>query len=78
MQCDQMPWPTANQKVSVEWKDNVHIFHLVPRDLKSADLLGQSGLLKIIARFGRWQKMSDTSLSSSLSLTVRTQELKRG
>ena len=49
------------------WKDNVHIFHLAPRDWKSAHLLGHSGLLKIMAHFGDGKKMSDTSISSSLS-----------
>ena len=50
------------------WKEKVHIFHLAPWDFKLAHLLGHSDLMKIMAHFGRWRKMSIRSISSSLSL----------
>ena len=50
------------------WKDKVHIFHLAHWDFKFTHPLGHSGLMKIMAHFGRWQNMSDTSISFSLSL----------
>ena len=35
-------------------------------------MLGHSDLVKIMAHFGRWQKLSDTSISSSLFLPTST------
>ena len=56
------------QTIRYLWKDKVHIFHLAPWDFKLGHLLGHSDLMKIMAHFGRWQKMSDTSISSKLVL----------
>ena len=50
-------------------KTKVHIFYLVPWDFDLVRLFGHSSLMKIMDHFGRWQKMSDTSISSSLSLS---------
>ena len=50
----------------------VHIFYLSPLDFKLGHLLGHSDLMKIMAHFGRRHKMSDTSISSSLSLDIST------
>ena len=55
------------------WKNNAPIFLLAPWDFKLAHLLGHSDLVKIMAHFGQWQKLSDTSISSSLSLVDNTQ-----
>ena len=63
--CGQTTWPTKRYL----WKDKVHIFYLVPWDFNLVCLLGHSDLMKIMDHLGRWQNMSDSSISSSLSLS---------
>ena len=50
------------------WKDDIHIFLKTPWGLKYAHRLGHNGPGKIMAPCGQRQKVSDTSISSSLSL----------
>ena len=58
-----------------QWKDNAHIFHLAPLDLKYVQFvhpLGHSCLVKIKGPLRLVGKLSDTSISSSLSLYLFT------
>ena len=52
------------------WKDNAHIFQLAPWGLKCVLPLGHSCLVKIKGPSCLVGKLSDTSISSSLSLTI--------
>ena len=64
--CDQildLQWTTMHH-----WKDNVHISHLAPWDLKYVQPLGQSCLVKIKGPLCLVGKLSDRSIFSSLSL----------
>ena len=49
---DKALWPnhlTYSKPLGISGKTNVHIFHLVPRNLKSVLPLGHSGSLKMMA-----------------------------
>ena len=58
-----LQWTTKHH-----WKDIGHIFHLASWDLKSIHPLGHSCLVKIMGPSCLFGKLSDTSISSSLSL----------
>ena len=49
-------------------RDEIRIFHLAAWDLKFYQMFGSNWHLKSVVYYGRWQKMSDTSITSSLSL----------
>jgi len=50
------------------WKDNIQIFHLVPKEVMYVQRFGCKQVLKIMATSRTPSFMSDTSISSSLSL----------
>ena len=57
------------------WKDNIQIFHLVPKEVMYVQWFGCKQVLKIMATSRTPSSMSDTSISSSLSLDLPTQIL---
>ena len=68
-------WPTTVTKplnqnwiLRYRWKDHIHIFQLVPCAWHSVDWICHSDHLKIVAPEGKRAKLSDTSISSSLSM----------
>ena len=68
-------WPTTVTKplnqnwiLRYQWKDHIHIFHLVPCAWNSVHWICLSDHVKIVAPEGKRAKLSDTSISSSLSL----------
>ena len=54
------------------WKDNIQIFHLVPKEVMYVQRFGCKQVLKIMATSRTPSFMSDTSISSSLSLWLLT------
>ena len=54
------------------WKDNIQIFHLVPKEVMYVQRFGCKQVLKIMATSRTPSFMSDTSISSSLSLLMQT------
>ena len=68
-------WPTTVTKplnqnwiLRYQWKDHIHIFHLVPCAWNSVHWICLSDNVKIVALEGKRAKLSDTSISYSLSL----------
>ena len=55
------------------WKDNIQIFHLVPKEVMYVQRFGCKQVLKIMATSRTPSFMSDTSISSSLSLDLATE-----
>ena len=51
------------------WKDNIQIFHLVPKEVMYVQRFGCKQVLKIMATSRSPSFLSDMSISSSLSLT---------
>ena len=58
------------------WKDNIQIIHLVPKEVMYVQRFGCKQVLKIMATSRTPSFMSDTSISSSLSLPEATQRPK--
>ena len=54
------------------WKDNIQIFHLVPKEVMYVQRFGCKQVLKIMATSRTPSFMSDTSISSSLSLACHS------
>ena len=57
-------------------KDNIQIIHLVPKEVMYVQRFGCKQVLKIMATSRTPYFLSDTSISSSLSLAQLTQTLK--
>ena len=58
------------------WKDNIQIIHLVPKEVMYVQRFGCKQVLKIMATSRTPSFMSDTSISSSLSLIECTRNKK--
>ena len=54
------------------WKDNIQIYHFVPKEVMGVQWFGCKQVLKIMATTRTPSFISDTSISSSLSLTRGT------
>ena len=51
------------------WKDNIQLFHLVPKEVMYVQQFGCKQVVKIMATSRTPSFMSDTSISSSLYLS---------